>query len=79
MPPHDTCVLCRQARRFRRGLCRACHHKLSDCDLPMPPDGRTLRQPWPIDRWLVVLVGALPATAREALREALERTEDPNG
>lgn len=82
MRPSDAqsaqCTLCHEARRFRRGLCRACHHKLSACDLPLPPDGRTLRQPWPIERWLVTLVAALGPSARAALREALE-TEQANG
>ena len=67
-----TCAHCLRScvRPHRRGLCRSCHRKLSDCGLALPPDRRSV-PPLPPEVWLVTWVLALPEPLRVALAAAL--------
>ena len=77
-PLADPCSLCgRHLGVFRRGLCRSCYRKLSDCGLPLPCESRPGPEPFPSDellearltRWLA----QWPAVARERLALALAK------
>ena len=46
------CVLCRTTPAFRRGVCRTCHRKLSECGLPLPGDGTQGRRKRSFASWL---------------------------
>jgi hypothetical protein len=64
------CALCERpdTRLFRRGLCRSCHRKLSECMLPMPPNGRW--SPDPMIR-LLTFLRSIPPAGRLLLHQLL--------
>lgn len=64
----DPCSMCSRSDTFRRGLCRTCYRKLSECGLPLPPRGTR----WPrgqVD--MVDYLRRVPASKREELLDAL--------
>ena len=73
-PDAPVCAHCERpgVRVYRRKICRSCHRKLFDCDLPMPPDGRQR----PVHEWFVAWVMALPEPVKQALHEALQRSRE---
>lgn len=75
-PDAPVCAHCERpgVRVYRRDLCRSCHRKLFDCDLPMPPDSRKR----PVREWFVAWVLMLPAPVQQALFDALQQRSRGN-
>lgn len=70
------CALCeRRPGVFRRGLCRSCYRKLSECELPLPPERQHGPPPTPpgelLESRLALWLARWSPDARCALARAL--------
>ena len=74
----DDCVFCeRRPGVFRRGLCRSCYRKCTECGLPLPPERPPGPAPMPVDELrdsrLTLWLATWSTEARVALARALAK------